>query len=83
MALSYVPDCWLVSRSVKLSAPCKDCEDRGVGCHGKCEKYRAYKERMSEERRKCLKAYGDEQIHENYCRKVHEKIVKRQRTGRR
>lgn len=24
-------------------APCKDCHDRTVGCHGKCEKYLAYR----------------------------------------
>lgn len=23
--------------------PCKDCEEREVGCHGKCEKYQAYR----------------------------------------
>ena len=23
-------------------SPCKDCTDRVLGCHGKCEKYQAY-----------------------------------------
>lgn len=27
----------------KLNSPCKDCTDRAVGCHGKCEKYQAYR----------------------------------------
>lgn len=27
----------------KLNSPCKDCHDRTVGCHGKCEKYKAYR----------------------------------------
>ena len=32
-----------------LKAPCKDCPDRYLGCHGTCEKYREYKERHAEE----------------------------------
>lgn len=35
-------------------SPCKDCSDRQVGCHGSCEKYRAYKdyqETIAERRR--------------------------------
>lgn len=24
------------------NSPCKDCENRVVGCHGKCEKYKAF-----------------------------------------
>lgn len=27
----------------RLHSPCKDCPDRVVGCHGKCEKYKAYR----------------------------------------
>lgn len=27
-------------------SPCKDCEDRQVGCHAKCEKYRLYKQEL-------------------------------------
>lgn len=27
----------------RLHSPCKDCHDRVVGCHGKCEKYSAYR----------------------------------------
>lgn len=27
-----------------MQAPCKNCEDRNVGCHSKCEKYLAYAE---------------------------------------
>lgn len=33
-------------------APCKDCPDRYVGCHGKCQKYIDYKnesQRISDE----------------------------------
>lgn len=28
--------------------PCKDCEDRELGCHSKCKKYQEYTEKMKE-----------------------------------
>ena len=28
------------------NAPCKGCEDRRLGCHGKCEKYKAWRAGM-------------------------------------
>lgn len=31
-----------------MIAPCKDCPDRVVGCHGKCEKYQAYRVEVDE-----------------------------------
>ena len=27
-------------------APCKDCKDRHVGCHSKCDKYLEYKKEL-------------------------------------
>ena len=27
------------------NAPCKDCADRHPGCHGSCEKYKAWRDR--------------------------------------
>lgn len=36
-----------------MTAPCKDCARREVGCHAKCKEYleyRNYNERMSEQR---------------------------------
>jgi hypothetical protein len=45
-----------------MNAPCKDCKDRVLGCHSKCEKYKAF----SEENKKTYKKrallssiYGD------------------------
>lgn len=28
---------------MRTMSPCRDCPDRYPGCHGKCEKYLAYK----------------------------------------
>lgn len=36
------------SKSVKPSAPCKNCEDRFTGCHCTCPLYQKYKEQMQE-----------------------------------
>lgn len=32
---------WKTDRSL---APCRGCQDRHVGCHGGCERYREYRE---------------------------------------
>ena len=37
------------------TAPCKECADRYLGCHGKCEAYKMFQEynaKISEEKRK-------------------------------
>ena len=31
-----------------VTAPCKDCPDRHLGCHGTCEKYQKYKAKQAE-----------------------------------
>lgn len=43
-----------------IVAPCKDCKDRVLGCHSKCEKYIAFKmdsEKEKQERRICIENY--------------------------
>lgn len=32
--------------------PCKDCDKRSEGCHGRCSEYIAEKERQAEEKKK-------------------------------
>lgn len=27
-----------------MMCPCKDCEDREIGCHSKCEKYKKFRD---------------------------------------
>ena len=31
-----------------IYAPCKDCKDRFLGCHSKCDKYKDYKKKSEE-----------------------------------
>ena len=30
-----------------MKPPCKGCEDRAVGCHGSCERYKQYKAELA------------------------------------
>ena len=41
--------------------PCKDCTDRHIGCHSKCEKYQAFRKQRDKENRERLiaKAIAD------------------------
>lgn len=38
-----------------MNAPCKDCPNRQIGCHSKCEKYQEYARFCEEQRQNRLK----------------------------
>lgn len=44
-----------------ISAPCKDCEKRRLGCHGKCEEYKAFRAELDalNERRRLMSAANE------------------------
>lgn len=35
-----------------MDGPCKDCPDRHIGCHGECEKHKAYCAKLDVERQR-------------------------------
>ena len=35
-----------------MTPPCKNCDDREIGCHGKCAKYATYKAGLEKAREK-------------------------------
>ena len=41
---------------MKLSPPCKDCEQRRPGCHAVCELYKAWSEKRTAEIHKAMAA---------------------------
>ena len=46
---------------ITVIAPCKDCKDRELGCHGKCERYQSWandRERVRETERKEKEKYN-------------------------
>ena len=55
-----------------MISPCKDCQDRKVGCHSVCEKYKAFQE-SREVALKNKRAYSDAN------RYMAESIAKRRR----
>lgn len=44
-----------------MTAPCKDCSDRGLGCHASCDKYIAYRKMQDEynDKNRALNEVGD------------------------
>lgn len=62
-------------------APCKDCAERAVGCHGTCEKYKDWKKNEGAEKAKMIKAYKTERALEDYQIKEKIKNQKRNRLG--
>ena len=52
-----------------MKAPCKDCEKRYVGCHGRCEKYLEFKKANDERlKQKSLKIDADQYAIDNTMR---------------
>lgn len=37
---------------MRTKAPCKDCTEREVGCHGRCERYKAWRKDLDEKNRR-------------------------------
>lgn len=44
----------------EAKAPCKDCTERFIGCHGTCEKYAAFKKARDEFRTEFQKKVNQE-----------------------
>ena len=52
-----------------MKAPCKDCEKRYIGCHGRCEKYLEFKKANDERlKQKSLEIDADQYAIDNTMR---------------
>lgn len=52
-----------------MKTPCKDCEKRYVGCHGRCEKYLEFKKANDERlKQKSLEIDADQYAIDNTMR---------------
>ena len=58
-------------------SPCKDCEDRHINCHSKCEKYLLFKSERIQTKEKIKNAYKLQSMLEEYERKKANKNRKR------
>lgn len=56
-----------------MTAPCKGCPQRQVGCHGKCEKYAEYNAWNEKQRQARYEAWETTQ----FCRAVRGVIARR------
>jgi hypothetical protein len=61
--------------------PCKDCPDRAVGCHSKCEKYLAAHRENEKLRAEVFKIKGEQNCADDYrcntLRKIRTRYEKR------
>ena len=57
--------------------PCQDCQDRTVGCHGKCEKYLAVRKERWEQNTASWKKRDDDARFEDYKIKIIHETKKR------
>lgn len=44
-------------------APCKDCERRKLGCHGRCEPYKEWKKELDAENKARTREYNANKMH--------------------
>lgn len=52
---------------------CKDCQDRHMGCHVDCEKYKAERERLDKEKKQIREAKRKQNLYINYKRNKYRK----------
>jgi hypothetical protein len=57
-----------------IEPPCKDCPDRVVGCHSKCEKYKSYKRNNTEAKKDIVDRYKGARAAENYTQAKYHKL---------
>lgn len=57
-----------------ISANCKGCTKRYIGCHSTCEIYKAYRAKIDE----ANQARHTEALNQDFCMSLKRKIVKRQ-----
>ena len=63
-----------------MTAPCKDCPDRVLGCHSSCDKYKAFREERDRElEQRKLQAMGrtlDSKWFQKRC-KIKQRLARR------
>ena len=53
----------------KKLTPCKGCEDRVPGCHGGCEKYRAFREELDRKKEERLDELKKDALFGDYMKR--------------
>lgn len=45
-----------------MTAPCKNCNDRFVGCHGQCDRYKAFRADIDKDKKAVWNAKSNEEL---------------------
>ena len=61
------------------TAPCKDCKDRELGCHSKCQKYLDYKDDKAEFDKQMKKIKEMDDYAKSVCSRIKEQKAKAQK----
>ena len=70
---------WIKSDFMKIGEnvaipPCKDCEERRVGCHSDCEKYKKWRKAKDEQYKEELEKRRSDIEYEHYVKSRQRKI---------
>lgn len=63
----------------KINSPCMNCENRKMGCHSTCDKYKEFKITIETEKAKIRNAYDTEIKLDDSAMKTVRKIKKRKK----
>ena len=66
----------------KNPAPCKNCEERHEACHSSCEKYRTWKESLSNDMSDFCKKYAKENCGAAECKRRLRSIISCKRSAK-
>lgn len=53
---------------IHIASPCKDCEERHIGCHSECERYADYRKRIDAQRATIQENLGKEYQADDHVR---------------
>lgn len=65
-----------VPLAVEKACPCKGCEDRELGCHGRCGRYAEWRAKADEERAKQIEAAKLDAMHMDFFMDSRDKCIK-------
>ena len=70
---------WVIEKAAEKKAgisPCKDCEFRKPACAGSCDRYKEWRQRLSEIRKEMLGLDQGERAYRAYQRTSYDRAVK-------
>lgn len=67
---------------MNTTSPCMDCPDRAVGCHGRCEQYKAFRAEKEKEYAFRHEQYVIDMPTADFERKTRRKLLQKARYNR-